>query len=389
MTGLYAGWVLQRPNGEIDNSLAAYILTMVAASLGLTLFCAQGGRGLWQAARSTWEELQRLIYLLCFGAGFTGLFWLLLVLAGALFKIIGLRFLQDFLQEPAVYYPLTAVSLCYALGMAARYQARLNTAQEDLLRVLGLLHWPVSLIFLASLAFTGMEPLWKTGHASAILVCWALALALMALANLALHGGTLQPSGRFPVLALGLISTPLFVALACWSLGLRLAQYGISEDRLWAGYLLGFLLLLSLAYALAALHGLRRADWRGQARANAAGLGLALLIITLAWLPPPHPQTLATEVQSPGPGPEPRRPPGISAAGQCTGLEPRAQCAMAAGWPPEPQGTTFQQRPRDSGDPARPAAPAGAGLAGAGSRQYAMDGDTHPIAPLLKTLNLW
>lgn len=294
---LYAGWALQYPDGSIDHSLAAYVVTMAVAWFFLTLVCGHGLTGLWRHPADTWQSVERILSLCLFAGLFTGVLWLMLWLGAALFSIIGLDFLKQLLGQRAVVYPVTATAVCFALTMGAHRFS--GNANSGLLRIIGLLHWPVSvltLLFLISLLGTGMQPLWQTGHASAILLCWTL--ALLGLANCAVQGGTLAIPSRSSMLAFGLVVTPVFPALALWSLGLRLEQYGFSEDRLWALYLVVFLLAYSLAVALVAMHALVSKRWTWLPAVNAMGIGFGLLLITLCWLPPLHPQSLAAYRQA-------------------------------------------------------------------------------------------
>lgn len=168
--------------------------------------------------------------------GFAGAFWLLLLLGANLFKIIGLSFLSDLLQESWFSLPLT--------GLAFATAVHLTDVRDGLIRgvrtvALMLLSWLLLVItvlvggFLLALPFTGLDGLWQTGSATALVL--SAAAALIVLINTAYQDG--RPDHRPPVVlrygvrvASALIA-PL-VALAFWGLALRIGQHGLTPDRI-------------------------------------------------------------------------------------------------------------------------------------------------------------
>lgn len=168
--------------------------------------------------------------------GFAGAFWLLLLLGASLFKIIGLSFLSDLLQESWFSLPLT--------GLAFATAVHLTDVRDGLIRgvrtvALMLLSWLLLVItvlvggFLLALPFTGLDGLWETGSATALVL--SAAAALIVLINTAYQDG--RPDHRPPVVlrygvrvASALIA-PL-VALAFWGLALRIGQHGLTPDRI-------------------------------------------------------------------------------------------------------------------------------------------------------------
>ncbi|EDX80209.1 MAG: DUF4153 domain-containing protein [Brevundimonas mediterranea] len=168
--------------------------------------------------------------------GFAGAFWLLLLLGASLFKIIGLSFLSDLLQESWFSLPLT--------GLAFATAVHLTDVRDGLIRgvrtvALMLLSWLLLVItvlvggFLLALPFTGLDGLWETGSATALVL--SAAAALIVLINTAYQDG--RPDHRPPVVlrygvrvASALIA-PL-VGLAFWGLALRIGQHGLTPDRI-------------------------------------------------------------------------------------------------------------------------------------------------------------
>lgn len=294
---LIAGRLLDAERYFGSDGLALYILSALLGWYVLTIFAGLSRLTIEEDASQLWPEAERLFSLCVFGVLFTLAFWGLILLGAALFSVIGLGFLKDFLGEPIVYYPLTATVFCFALiSGGARYE-RSSGVLNQLLRVVGLLHWPVSiltLLFLASLLGTGMEPLWKTGHASLILVFWAIALLLFG--NVALRGGAASQD-RHVLLHISLLLLPVYPALALWSLNLRIDQYGFTDERLWGFYVIATILCASLVTALAALMALlRKASIHGLMNLSIAALIVAML--TLIWTTPLYPKKLAPYLQA-------------------------------------------------------------------------------------------
>jgi hypothetical protein len=173
---------------------------------------------------------------LALSIGFTGAFWLLLFLGSALFHIIGLDFLQDLLGEEWFSIPITTLVFATAV--------HLTDVRDGLIRgvrsvALMLLSWLLLLMtvlaagFLAALPFTGLQGLWETGSATALVL--SAAAALIILINTAYQDGradNLPPAIlRAAVRVAAVLLTPL-VVIAFWGLALRIGQHGLTPDRI-------------------------------------------------------------------------------------------------------------------------------------------------------------
>jgi hypothetical protein len=168
--------------------------------------------------------------------GFTGAFWLLLFLGAALFNVIGLKFLGDLIGEPWFALPLT--------GLVFATAVHLTDVRDGLIRgvrtvALMLLSWLLLVLtvlvagFLAALPFTGLDGLWETGSATALVL--SAAGALIILINTAYQDG--RPDNLPPVVlrvavrVASILLTPLIV-IAVWGLSLRIGQHGLTPDRI-------------------------------------------------------------------------------------------------------------------------------------------------------------
>ena len=190
---------------------------------------------------------------------FTGAFWLLLFLAGALFKLIGIEAIQKLIGETAFAFPATGLMFAAAVHMAVQLtEARAGLVRGVRTVGLTLLAWlsPLMVViaggFLATLPFTGLAPLWGTKAATALLL--AAAAALIILINAAYQDGVEPPHAipQWAARAAGLLLIPI-VILAAYALWLRVDQYGLTPDRVFASAYLVVAIGFTVGYALAAL----------------------------------------------------------------------------------------------------------------------------------------
>lgn len=195
---------------------------------------------------------------------FTGAFWLLLFLAGALFKLIGVDAIQKLIGETAFAFPATGLMFAAAVHIAVQLtEARAGLVRGVRTVALVLLAWLLPLMvviaagFLASLPFTGLAPLWSTKAAAALLL--SAAAALIILINAAYQDGIEPPHLilRWAARLASLLLIPI-VALTAYALWLRIDQYGLTPDRVLACTYLIVAAGFTVGYTLAAL---RAAPW--------------------------------------------------------------------------------------------------------------------------------
>ena len=196
---------------------------------------------------------------LALSVAFTGAFWLLLFLAGALFKLIGVSAIETLIGETAFAFPATGLMFAAAVHTAVQLtEARAGLVRGVRTVALILLAWLLPLMvviaagFLATLPFTGLAPLWGTKAATALLL--SAAAALIVLINAAYQDGV-EPAHAIPRWAAriaGLLLIPI-VVLAAYALWLRVQQYGLTPDRVFAAAYLLVATGFTIGYAIAAL----------------------------------------------------------------------------------------------------------------------------------------
>ena len=241
---------------------------------------------------------------LALSIGFTGAFWLLLFLGAALFNVIGLRFLTDLLGQEWFSIPITTLVFATA--------AHLTDVRDGLIRgvrsvVLMLLSWLLLLMtvlaagFLAALPFTGLQGLWDTGSATALVL--AAAAALIILINTAYQDGradNLPPAVlRIAVRVAAVLLTPL-VIIAFWGLFLRIGQYGLTPDRIiaFACALIGAAYAAGYGYAALGPFWRRNAGWmRPLERTNVWTAVLEVAVILALFSPIADPARLSVADQ--------------------------------------------------------------------------------------------
>jgi hypothetical protein len=198
---------------------------------------------------AAWKlEVQLLLSL-----AFIAAFWLLLYLGAALFELVKLDFLMRLYRHRWFSIPATTLAFAGAIHVTD-VRSGLTRGIQTVTHVL--LSWLLPLLaliivgFLATLPFTGLDPLWSTRHAAGLLL--TVAAALVVLVNATYQDG--QADRATPRLlryaaSLAVIALTPVVVLAGYALFLRIGQYGWTASRIVtaasvaaaAGYALGYL----------------------------------------------------------------------------------------------------------------------------------------------------
>jgi Domain of unknown function (DUF4153) len=237
--------------------------------------------------RSYFESATKLLIQFAFAAVFTGIIWLVMLLGAALFDMIKLAFLKDVLDEPWFAIPLTTFAFAYALHITDVRPAIVHGVRG---LVLVLLSWilPVAVLliggFLLALPFTGLEPLWATKAATALLLAASAVLAV--LINAAFQDGSVSKEVALPIRIGSRIAALLILPLAliaAYALSLRVGQYGWTVDRLVAAFCLVVALCCGAGYFWAAL---RSPHWLSRIAPVNIFTAFILLILLLAIFSP-------------------------------------------------------------------------------------------------------
>jgi hypothetical protein len=214
---------------------------------------------------------------------FTFLFWLVLTLWGALFNIVDIDFFQDTFEEEWFLYPV--LSLAFAYGVII-FRTKINAvgAMQRILRALISILLPllliISVMFVAVLPFTGVNLIWEKGYGSdTILGFVGLSLfffnAVYQDAKEAPYRLFLNRFVQFSVMVLIVL-----IALSAYGMSLRVAQYGLTVERILAIVLICIMLSYVLLYTVIIVF--KRTTWSlffGQANTLMAILVSAIIVL--------------------------------------------------------------------------------------------------------------
>jgi hypothetical protein len=218
---------------------------------------------------------------------FVGITFLLTVLIGQMFKLIGINLIFDLLNDEWFGWMLAGAAFGGAVGLLRERDRLVSTLQRLVMIVLAVLAPVLAValvLFLLSLIGTGLQKLWDSGFSTAAVMMGAAAFAVL-LANAVIGNGrddrATNPVLRWaaPVLAVAVL--PL-AGIAFYSMHLRVIQYGWTPERIW-GVIAA---MIALAYGIAGLwavvKGRRSFDDLLRPLQQKLAIGLALLALFLA-----------------------------------------------------------------------------------------------------------
>jgi hypothetical protein len=260
---LGAFWVwLQIPIGEVpyrsdEIRAPSWIAGAVAALFLITPFIQiflRTGRRVYpyeELFSGFWNNL----FTVAIGGMVIGAFWAVILLWSELFKLIDVTFFEDVFTGAAFVCLCLATVFGYALALGREWEKLAATSRNVLLSVLKAL-MPllaiIALLFLVSLPFTGLQPLWDTRHASATL------LALIGVTILFFNGAYQDGLGDPPyspsirrLVEAALVAIPVLAAITFYALYLRIDQYGLTLGRFYGVLFAAAGMLCGLGYAVA------------------------------------------------------------------------------------------------------------------------------------------
>ena len=201
--------------------------TILALFVALPWLQCRIERGRWYAPYTDlFEHAWQNALTLALTLAFVGICWAVLQLWAELFALVKIEFFRDLFREPAFVYLATGGMAGLGILIARTQEKPIRIARQVVLAVFtGLLPLIafVAVLFAVSLVFTGLEPLWKTRHAAMILM-WLVA-TMIVFANAVHQDGRNDapyPAWLRRVIDAGLLSLPIFAAIALYALHLRI-----------------------------------------------------------------------------------------------------------------------------------------------------------------------
>lgn len=275
-----------RAGDAVADEEFAFAAGILAVLLAVPLF--QAGFHRFRFA-TPYAEAHRAVWTDAISAGgalaFTGLSWLTLFLLASLFQLLRIDLLKDLMEEEWFGWTFSGIAFGAALGQLRNQQNVLGTVHAIVVLVLSLLAVPLALgltIFLVAMIVSGPDVLWEATR-SATPVLLACAAGAFLLVNAVIRASDAEMSQvrivRLAALVLSLVILPLTV-FAAVSMGTRIAQHGLSPERLWGMTAIAAAVACGIAYLVAVLRG--RSQWTDQVRD--ANLHVAVAVCALALL---------------------------------------------------------------------------------------------------------
>lgn len=265
----------------------------------LVLAGAHDGRRVAHYA-TCFESAWKLAIQLLFSAMFVAGVWLVMWLGDALFDLLKLNFLGELLRKSWFSVPLVCLAFSSAMH-TTDVRPAIVRGIRSLLLVLMAWILPIAVLlvggFLAALPFTGLQVLWQTRHATAVLLASCAVLVL--LVNAAFQAGDAAPglarSVRLAARLACFLPLPLAL-LGVYALGLRVGDYGWTTERVLAAACLLVALFYAGGYLLAAAN--RHEPWLdGLRQVNLAAAFLVLGVAFALFTPIADPTRIAVNDQ--------------------------------------------------------------------------------------------
>ena len=246
LLGAYAGFQ-QEPQEYVSNSnlISVFIFTSLIAGFKGLMYIQQFG----SSENVSYSRLFKLSWrnFIIFGECwlFVLIFWGILNLGAALFDILDINFFSELLRDEWFWIPTLTLAFAFAsiifrklLNIEDNIAFLLQTLIKFLLPVLSV----ISLGFLATLPFTGLNKLWETGSGS-LLVMWLQVLTLFFVNTVYKDDSSVRPYHmllhRLVFISVALL--PVYSVISAYGIYLRVEQHGLTVDRCW-GILIWFLL---------------------------------------------------------------------------------------------------------------------------------------------------
>lgn len=282
----YVGWQVEpQPQVPMFNIAMIFALSIALACFKALIYLQQQANRAPLDYQVLFAYSWRNFLTAALALAFVGGVGLVLVLWAALFSAVGIDLFARWFTEAWFLIPVLSVSFGAAVVIFRNLTGTIDGITrllEGLIRLLLPLLAVVLLIFLAVLPFAGLAPLWEAWSGTAILL-WLAAFVLFSV-NAVYQTG--REEIRYPtsiqiLVAVGIVTLPVVSGLSFYGLWLRVAQYGWTVERCWAGVVWLLLAGLSIGYAYGVVR--HRLRWpHTLARVNTyAGLGL-LLVLMLA-----------------------------------------------------------------------------------------------------------
>jgi hypothetical protein len=211
------------------------------------------------------------------------------LLLAELFHLVGIEFLRDTLRKEWFVALLIGGALGGAIGLLRDRDPMLRLLQRVATTVLSVLAPVLAaglVLFVLSLAFTGLQPLWDRTDSTTPILLLAVAGAFF-LTNAVIGNSAEEEAGngvlRASAAALAAVMLPL-AAIAALSMWQRVDQHGFTPERLWGLVSVAVVLLVAITYFWTLVAG--RRGWSARLRPANVRLAMAVCAIALVLATP-------------------------------------------------------------------------------------------------------
>ncbi|MBX7539938.1 DUF4153 domain-containing protein [Qipengyuania sphaerica] len=215
---------------------------------------------------------------------FFALSWLLANLLAELFAAIEIDLLRELLRDDWFNASFAGVTIGAALGVLRNQLKVIGTLQSVVMLVFSLIAVPFAatlVIFILAVLVSGLDVLWGATRSPTPLLL-SCAAASFVLVNSVVRNGDEEASGnrvmRWAALVLALGILPLAI-MAAISTGTRIAEYGLSPERIWGLVAIVVAVAYGVAYFVAPIRG-RMAHWMDRVRTANLHLAVGTCVLT-------------------------------------------------------------------------------------------------------------
>jgi hypothetical protein len=276
-------------NGSPDQHGVDDVLRFLASLLSVAIAAP-----LFQTMRD--EGVRRLPYvavhahswtnvvLWCAAWAFVLVSWLLVMLLGELFGLIGINLLKDAIDDSWFVWMLIGGAFGTVVGLLRDRDKVLGLLQRVVTTVLSVLAPVLAaglVLFVLALPFTGLDVLWERTRTPTPVVLACVTGAII-LANAVIGNAPAEEARgsvlRYSAMALGAVMVPL-VTVAAISTALRINQYGFTPSRLWGVVAVAIAAAYALLYLYALIRG--RTNWADRVRPANIKLAIGVCMVAL------------------------------------------------------------------------------------------------------------
>ncbi|WP_412973281.1 DUF4153 domain-containing protein [Glaciecola sp. MF2-115] len=268
---------------RVGNLLFIFTLCGIVASFKAALYIKSFANKTEMTYARLFTQSWRNFVLGAETALFCGIFFAILFLGAKLFSVLGIQLFEELLENQWFWVPALTLSASLAINVFRNIIHTVDTAAtilQTLMKFLLPLLVIVSLGFISTLPFTGLEKLWETGSGTGLVLCLQ-ALSLFFVNAVYHEGSDKRPYNVYlhRAIIIGVAVLPIYSIIAAHGLWLRIDQYGFTVERCWALVIWFVFAMFSLSYFIGIIK--LRDNWLlAQSKINVA-MGLFVLIFSL------------------------------------------------------------------------------------------------------------